>query len=106
MWGKLGLFVGGVVFGTAGIKVLSSKDAKNAYAHTTAAVLRAKECVMTTVTKVKENAGDVLADAKAINEAREKAGAEEIEDASEEVADAEEEKTEEAAEETEEKTAE
>ena len=67
MWGKLGLFVGGVVFGTAGIKVLSSKDAKNAYAHTTAAVLRAKECVMTTVTKVKENAGDVLADAKAIN---------------------------------------
>ncbi len=102
MWGKLGLFVGGVVFGTAGIKVLSSKDAKNAYAHTTAAVLRAKECVMTTVTKFKENAGDVLADAKAINEAREKADAEEIEDASEEVADAEEEKTEE----TEEKTAE
>lgn len=106
MWGKLGLFVGGVVFGTAGIKILSSKDAKNAYAHTTAAVLRAKECVMTTVTKVKENAGDVLADAKAINEAREKADAEEIEDASEEAADAEEEKTEEAAEETEEKTAE
>lgn len=102
MWGKLGLFVGGIVFGTAGIKVLSSKDAKNAYAHTTAAVLRAKECVMTTVTKVKENAGDVLADAKAINEAREKADAEEIEDASEEVADAEEEK----AEKTEEKTAE
>ena len=99
MWGKLGLFVGGVVFGTAGIKILSSKDAKNAYAHTTAAVLRAKECVMTTVTKVKENAGDVLADAKAINEAREKADAEEIEDASEEAADAEEEKTEEAAEE-------
>ena len=99
MWGKLGLFVGGVVFGTAGIKILSSKDAKNAYAHTTAAVLRAKECVMTAVTKVKENAGDVLADAKAINEAREKVDAEEIEDASEEAADAEEEKTEEAAEE-------
>ena len=99
MWGKLGLFVGGIVFGTAGIKILSSKDAKSAYAHTTAAVLRAKECVMTTVTKVKENAGDVLADAKAINEAREKADAEEIEDASEEVvAEAEEEKAEEAAE--------
>lgn len=99
MWGKLGLFVGGIVFGTAGIKILSSKDAKNAYAHTTAAVLRAKECVMTTVTKVKENAGDVLADAKAINEAREKADAEEIEDASEEVvAETEEEKAEEAAE--------
>ena len=99
MWGKLGLFVGGVVFGTAGIKILSSKDAKNAYAHTTAAVLRAKECVMTAVTKVKENAGDVLADAKAINEAREKADTEEIEDASEEVvAETEEEKAEEAAE--------
>ena len=26
-WGKLGLFAGGVLFGTAGIKILSSRDA-------------------------------------------------------------------------------
>ena len=29
---KIGLFLGGVLFGTAGIKILSSKDAKKAYA--------------------------------------------------------------------------
>ena len=80
-WGKLGLFAGGLLFGTAGLKILSSKDAKKLYTHTTAAVLRAKECVMKTATTVKENAGDILADAKKINEVRE---AETVEDASEE----------------------
>ena len=38
-----GLFAAGVVFGTAGIKVLSSKDAKKLYTNCTAAVLRTKE---------------------------------------------------------------
>ena len=42
----LGLFAAGVLFGTAGLKILSSKDAKKVYSHTTAAVLRAKDCVM------------------------------------------------------------
>lgn len=69
-WEKIGIFAGGVLFGTAGIKALSSKDAKKAYTHTTAAVLRAKECVMTTVDKVQENADDILAEAKEINEKR------------------------------------
>ena len=68
--GKFGLFAAGLLFGTAGIKLLSSKDAKRVYTHTTAAVLRAKDSVMTTVTAVRENAGDILADAKQINEAR------------------------------------
>ena len=66
----LAWFVGGVLFGTAGIKILSSKDAKKAYTHTTAAALRAKECVMGTVTCVQENAADILASAKDINEQR------------------------------------
>ena len=65
------LFLGGVLFGTAGIKVLSSKDAKKAYTHCTAAVLRAKDSVMKTVTTVKENAGDIYAEAKQINLERE-----------------------------------
>ena len=47
-WGKVGLFAGGVLFGTAGIKILTSRDAKKVYAFTTAAALRAKEAVMTT----------------------------------------------------------
>ena len=46
-WKKTGVFAAGVLFGTAGIKVLSSKDAKKVYTNCTAAVLRAKECVMT-----------------------------------------------------------
>ena len=37
---KIALFVGGVVFGSAGFKVLASKDAKKVYTQTTAAVLR------------------------------------------------------------------
>lgn len=75
-WGKLGLFAGGVLFGTAGIRILSSRDAKKVYAHTTAAALRAKDDIMTTVTTIRENAGDILADAKTINE--ERAAAEEV----------------------------
>ena len=37
---KIALFVGGVVFGSAGFKILSSSDAKKVYTQTTAAVLR------------------------------------------------------------------
>ena len=46
-WDKTGLFAAGILFGTAGIKLLSSKDAKKVYTECTAAVLRAKDCVMT-----------------------------------------------------------
>ena len=72
---KLGLFAAGVLFGTAGIKLLGSKDAKKVYAHTTAAALRAKEGVMKTVTAVREGADDIYAEAKAINERRAEAEA-------------------------------
>ena len=90
MMKKLGLFAAGVLFGTAGIKVLSSKDAKKVYIHTTAAVLRAKDSVMETVTTVRENAEDIYADAKAINEQRaEEAAAAVVEDTSKEEASAE-----------------
>lgn len=81
---NFGLFAAGVLFGTAGIKVLSSKDAKKVYTHTTAAVLRAKDSVMETVTTVRENAEDIYADAKAINQQRAQQEADAvIEDASE-----------------------
>ena len=64
------LFVGGVLFGSAGFKLLSSKDAKKAYTHMTAAALRVQESVMETVTSVQENAADILASAQEINEQR------------------------------------
>ena len=67
------LFVGGVLFGSAGFQLLSSKDAKKAYTHMTAAALRVQESVMETVTSVQENAADILASAKEINEQRAKA---------------------------------
>lgn len=90
MMKKFGLFAAGVLFGTAGIKMLSSKDAKKVYTHTTAAVLRAKDSVMETITTVRENAEDIYADAKAINEQRaEEAAAAVVEDTSKEEASAE-----------------
>ena len=65
-----GIFTAGVLFGTAGISILSSKDAKKVYTHTTAAVLRMKDCVMETATTIQENCEDILAEARSINEAR------------------------------------
>ena len=67
---KIGLFLGGVLFGTAGVKVRASTDAKKFYIHCLAAGLRAKDCVMTTATNIQENAEDILAEAKDINEKR------------------------------------
>lgn len=67
---KLGIFVGGALFGTAGVKLLGSNDAKKVYTHCTAAVLRVKDCVMKVVTTIQENAEDVLAQARQINEER------------------------------------
>lgn len=79
----LGLFAAGVLFGTAGIKLLGSKDAKKVYTQTTAAALRVKDSVMKTVTVVRENAEDIYAGAKDINERRaEQEAADEIADQS------------------------
>ena len=73
---KTGIFAAGVLFGMAGIKVLSSKDAKKVYVFSTAAVLRAKECIMRTVSIVRENAEDIYSEAVEMNKKR---AAEEIE---------------------------
>lgn len=75
---KVAIFVGGMLFGSAGFKILASKDAKKVYTQTTAAVLRMKDCTMETVSRVQEEAGDILADAKAINEARAAAAEQEV----------------------------
>ena len=84
-WGKIGLFAGGVLFGTAGIKLLSSKDARKAYAHCTAAALRAKDCVLDQASVLQENCSDIYAEALKINEERAaKEAAEEYEDSAEE----------------------
>ena len=84
---KLGLFTAGVLFGSVGIKILCSKDAKKIYTKTTAVALRAKDSVMATVTTLKENAGDILADAKEINEKNAAEEAAIIEDTAEDLAE-------------------
>ena len=87
---KVSLFAAGVLFGTVGVKLLSSKDVKKVYAHTPAAALRAKESVMTTATAVRESADDIYAEAKAINDQRAQAEGEAVvEDASAEESQAE-----------------
>ncbi len=82
-------FAGGFLFGTAGVKILGSKDAKKVYTEAAAAALRAKDSVMETVTTVRENCDDILADAKEINERRaeEEAAAEIADRRSEETAE-------------------
>ena len=94
-WKKTGLFAAGVAFGTAGIKILASDDAKKFYANCTAAVLRAKSCVMKVVTSVQENAEDIYAEAQQINEEREAKAAvvedEEVTETAEETEETEEE---------------
>ena len=68
--GKLAVFAAGTLFGSVGLKLLTSRDAKKVYTHATAAALRVADCAMTTATTVKENAEDILAEAKQINEDR------------------------------------
>ena len=77
IYSKLACFVGGALFGSVGIKLLSSKDAKKAYVHVAAAGLRMKDSVMQSVTTVQENASDILASAKELNEERAEKEAEE-----------------------------
>ena len=92
---KTGIFAGGVLFGTAGIKILASDDAKKFYANCTAAVLRAKSCVMNVLTSFQENAEDIYAEAQQINEEREAKAAvvedEEVTETAEETEETEEE---------------
>lgn len=71
--GKLALFIGGTLFGSVGLKLLSSKDARKVYTHATAATLRCKDEVMRHVELVQEGCSDILADAKQINAERKKA---------------------------------
>ena len=77
---ETGVFAAGLLFGTAGVKLLSSKDAKKLYTNCTAAVLRAKECVLKTATTIQENAEDIYAEAQQINEDRAAKDAEEYTD--------------------------
>ena len=68
--GKAALFIGGTLFGSAGLKILSSRDARKVYTHATAATLRCRDEVMKHVELVQESCSDILAEANQINEKR------------------------------------
>ncbi|MBQ3394415.1 MAG: hypothetical protein IJG64_04595 [Oscillospiraceae bacterium] len=66
----LALFLGGVLFGTAGIRILKTDDARKVYVQGTAAALRGKEEIMETATVLRENLDDIYAQAQEVNEKR------------------------------------
>ena len=78
-------FAGGILFGTAGLKLLGSRDAKRGYAHIAAAVIRVKDEIMKNVTAAREAYSDIIADAHDINANREKNAEVIIEDESEKI---------------------
>ncbi len=63
-------FVGGLVLGTIGLKVLASKDAKKVYTNVVAAGLRAKDCTLDKITEIQEEATDIIAEANEINKSK------------------------------------
>ncbi len=66
-WGKIGLFAGGMLASTCGVRMLTSKPAKKVYTWVTALGLRGRDEVMTTVTSVREACDDIYADAQEYN---------------------------------------
>ena len=70
IWKVTRLVSYGLLAGTAGVKLLTSKDAKKVYTHITAAVMRCADDVIKHAVTIKENCEDISADAKAINQKR------------------------------------
>ncbi len=61
-------FVCGVLAGTVGIHILSSREAKTVYAHVGAAILHGKDDIVKQGQILQENCADIGARAKKINE--------------------------------------
>lgn len=66
---KMGLFLCGALTSTIGYRMLRSPEARKVYTYLTATVLREKDHIMKEVTEIREECGDVYADAVAHNEA-------------------------------------
>ena len=67
---KSSLFLGGVAFGTLGLKVLASKEAKKGYSK--ALAYKLKDGLDASVSVVKQHGDDVLQDAKYLYEQEKK----------------------------------
>lgn len=69
---KGSLFIGGTLFGSIGLKILSSKEAKNIYAHTLAKSFKVKDEIDSSFSSFKQNVDDVYENAKDIYNQEEK----------------------------------
>ncbi|MEE0954311.1 MAG: DUF6110 family protein [Eubacterium sp.] len=67
-WKNVRLVACGALLSTLGYRIATSRDAKKVYSFFTAAVIRERDYIMKGVDHLKENGGDILADAKARNE--------------------------------------
>ena len=63
------VFLSGVAFGTLGLKLLTSKEAKKGYATVLAKTYKAKDGIDNMVSAVKQHADDIVADAKDLYQA-------------------------------------
>ncbi|CAM3699272.1 DUF6110 family protein [Deinococcus frigens] len=61
-------FLGGLLVGTVGLKLLGSRDAKKLYAHLIAGGMKVKDTLDTSVEGVRASYDDVMADARDIYE--------------------------------------
>ncbi|GGK43596.1 hypothetical protein GCM10008955_41690 [Deinococcus malanensis] len=61
-------FLGGLLVGTVGLKLLGSRDAKRLYAHLIAEGMKIKDTLDTSVEGVRASYDDVMADARSIYE--------------------------------------
>ena len=69
---KSSLFLGGVAFGTLGLKILASKEAKKGYSKALAKAYKLKDELDASVSVVKQHGDDVLQDAKYLYEQEKK----------------------------------
>lgn len=67
-WMKTRFIAYGFLLGTAGVKALTSQEAKDVYTKVTSLGFRCADGLMKTVQTLRENCEDIVADAKAINE--------------------------------------
>lgn len=65
---KTALFAAGLLIGKFGKEVLGSRKVRETFVEGTAAALRAKERIMDGVSSIQENAEDIYAEAKILNE--------------------------------------
>ncbi len=67
-WLRTRFIAYGFLLGTAGVKILTSREAKKLYTKTAALGMRCADDVLQTVQELRENCEDIIEDARVIND--------------------------------------